>query len=449
MGTPGHMAHPFDTERVRTGQDLIDYINSVVVRLRAGEIVGSVKWEGINVSVKVVTTEDGGKEFRMDRGTNDPDSVRGYTAKSALQKWEPPHGMGTAIVKVLSIYNSALPSIEEELKELGMWDDPTKYFNQEYIEGRSNVIEYNQNIIAIHGVNQFYEKKGQPWRMRRGLHLDRPGLSRPMDADGRPIKAGGVEIDYNPETLERVIEALKPYAEKEGFVVYGDVPVEFDPNLELNLDEVLETPVSIQIRPGETQTESLRNWLQSVEHPRDKKILKVVRDANGNVVGQKEVGALSKDIYLAVLRSARKDGIPLSEYLTSEEYIQDAINGGIFYHGTRLLGQAVKDVLTSEAGSLSRHEGVVLRGMEDFLIKLTGDFIIQGLASTHGTHTDASDITEYLSKDFVIKVSKNRTITKTLKEWMKEIEETNHKYQKPPEFVYNDILNGVPITLRS
>ena len=26
MGTPGHMAHPFDVERILTGQDLIDYI---------------------------------------------------------------------------------------------------------------------------------------------------------------------------------------------------------------------------------------------------------------------------------------------------------------------------------------------------------------------------------------------------------------------------------------
>ena len=30
MGTPGHMAHPFDVERVKTGQDLIDFINDAV-----------------------------------------------------------------------------------------------------------------------------------------------------------------------------------------------------------------------------------------------------------------------------------------------------------------------------------------------------------------------------------------------------------------------------------
>jgi len=446
VGTPGHMAHPFDVERVQTGQDLIDYVNDAVMRLRAGEIAGSVKWEGINASIKLVTNEDGTKEFRMDRGTNEPASVRGFTPEDALKKWEPPHGMGTAVVKVLRIYNSALPSIEGELRELGLWDDPTKYFNQEYIEGQSNVIEYDQNIIAIHGINQFYEKKGQPWRMRQGLHLDRPGLPRPVDADGKPVKSGGIEIPYDHDALLRVIEALQPYAQEEGFVIYGDVSVEFDPEMELNLDEVLQIPVSIQVRPGDIQTASLGEWLQTVEHPQDKRIKKTIRGAGGEVTGEREVGALSKDIYLAVLLSAQEGGIPLSEYLVSEEDIQDAINGGIFYHGTRLLGQAVKNVLTSEAGNLGRHEGVVLRGMEDFLVKLTGDFIVQGLASTHGTHADASGITEGLSKEFTVKVSSTRAITKTLKEWMKEIDQINHKYQKPPEFVYNDILNGVPIT---
>ena len=55
MGTPGHMAHPFDVERVQTGQDLVDYINDAVVRLQNQEIGGSVKWDGINTSFKLVT----------------------------------------------------------------------------------------------------------------------------------------------------------------------------------------------------------------------------------------------------------------------------------------------------------------------------------------------------------------------------------------------------------
>ena len=177
-----------------------------------------------------------------------------------------------------------------------------------------------------------------------------------------------------------------------------------------------------------------------VNHPKNKMITKVIRDKNGHPVGEKQVGALSKDIYLAVLRSATEEGVALSEYLKDPNDINDAINGGIFYHTTRLLGQAVKEALTSPAGPLGRHEGVVLRGLEDFLVKFTGDFIVQGLASTHGQH-----VSENLSKDFTVVISHNRSITKTLNEWLTEAAEVEHKFQKLPKMVYNEILSGTPI----
>jgi len=381
VGTPGHMAHPFDVDKVKTGQDLIDYINDAVLRLQNKEIAGSVKWDGINTSFKLITTDDGKKEFRMDRGTSEIGSVIGFNAQSALEKWGTKHGMTQAIVKLLKIFDKALPLIEPELKELGMWDDPTKYFNTEYVtsaeEGKSNVQEYEQNILAIHSINQFYEKRAQEWRKHKGTSMDRPGLERPIDPKtGKLVTGTGIEISYNKEALASLIEKVQPIAAAAGFEIYGDVPVGFDPDVELNLDAVLDTPISVQITPGGVATNTLREWLGMVEHPQARKVTK----ADG-----RSVGALSKDIYMAVLRSAEEGGVPLSDYLSSQDDVKDAINGGIFYHGTRLLGQAVKNALTSAAGSVGKHEGVVLRGMEDFLVKLTGDFIVQGLASTHGT----------------------------------------------------------------
>ena len=87
MGTPGHMAHPFDVEDIETGEDLLDYINNAVTRLAAGEIAGSVKWDGINTSIKLITNDAGDKEFRMDRGTSEIASVIGFDAASAATKW--------------------------------------------------------------------------------------------------------------------------------------------------------------------------------------------------------------------------------------------------------------------------------------------------------------------------------------------------------------------------
>ena len=382
MGTPGHMAHPFDVDKVKTGQDLIAYINDAVLRLQNQEITGSVKWDGINTSFKLITDEEGDKEFRMDRGTNHIDSVVGLDAEAALTKWGPEHGMAKAVATLLRIFDAAIPQIRSELKELGMWDDPTKYFNTEYIEGKSNVQEYDQNILAIHGINQFYEKKAQPHAVRKGTSMDRPGAERPLDpTTGKPVRSGGIEIPYNKEALASLIEKVQPVATKHGFEVYGDVSVEWDPEGSLDIEKVLDTPITIQVVPGGAETARLREWLKGVVHPQDKKITR----ADG-----KSVGALSKDIYMAVLKSATEEGVPLSQYLESQEDVKDAINGGIFYHATRLLGQAVKNALTSKAGNVGKHEGVVLRGMEDFLVKLTGDFIVQGLESTHGDKSKQS-----------------------------------------------------------
>ena len=431
MGTPGHMAHPFDVEDIQTGEDLVDYINNAVSQLSAGDIAGSVKWDGINTSIKLITNDNGEKEFRMDRGTSAIDSIIGFDAEAAYKKWGTEHGMPKAIENVLAIFNKGIPYIKNELQTLGLWDDPTKYLNTEYIEGASNVQDYGENILAIHGINQFYEKKAQAWRIKNGSSMNRPGLARPMGSDGKPIKAGGIEIPYSHTALENLIRKVQPIAQKHNFKIFGDVPVEFDEENELDLEKILELPVQIQTEPGNVKTASLRSWLQMVNHPKDKRVVR----ADG-----KSVGALSKDIYMAVLRSAERDGVPLSEYLKDHKDIKDAIDGGIFYHATRLLGQAVKDALTSPAGPLGNHEGVVLRGLEDFLVKLTGDFIIQGLASTHGNH-----VSENLSRDFTVVISKNLTITKPIDEWITEAAEADHKFQKLPKMVYKDILAGTPI----
>jgi len=47
--------------------------------------------------------------------------------------------------------------------------------------------------------------------------------------------------------------------------------------------------------------------------------------------------------------------------------------------------------------------------------------------------------------NFTIQISKDKQMTKSIGEWLEEIKNTNHTYQKPPQLVYKDILAGVPI----
>ena len=364
MGTAGHMQHPFDVKSVKTGRDLVEYFNKIVEYLTGNP--GSVKFDGINVSFKLVDdpSTPTGKDFRMDRGTSAPESVRGMTAKDAYAKWPEGHGMPPAIDELLTIFNQAIKDIEPELKALKMWDDPTKYFNTEYMkQGKTNVIDYPEKILALHGVNQFYEKAAQPHRIRKGIGMDRPGLKRPVDpATGKPIKAGSTEINYDKSALQSIINKVAPIAKKYDVSLVGDVPTEVTEDVDFS--EVLNEPFTIQMTEENAETYPLGEWLDGVANPFEAK----VKRKDG-----REVWAISKQVYFDVL-----NGTPLFEIYESPDDVKMAINGAIFNHATRMLGIALKNAVGSSKGNLSDHEGIVIRGLEDRPVKVTGDFIVKG-----------------------------------------------------------------------
>ena len=109
-GAAGHMNHPFDIDWVRTGEDLIDFFIDAAEYLQ--EKPASIKWDGVNTSFKLITDENGRKDFRADRGDQTPMSVIGMTAEQAYTRWPKGHGMPIAIEKLLAIFNEALPNIE-------------------------------------------------------------------------------------------------------------------------------------------------------------------------------------------------------------------------------------------------------------------------------------------------------------------------------------------------
>jgi len=372
MGTSGHMQHPFDIPNVKTGQDLINYFETIAEHLSTNP--GSVKFDGVNVSFKLVDDESTptGKDFRMDRGSTHPFSVKGMSTADAYEFWKesPDHGMPPAIEELLAIFNEALPQITPELKKLGLWNDSTKYINTEYMKkGKTNVIEYDEKILALHGINQFYEKKAQPWRIKKGIGVDRPGLERPIDPDtGKPnMDHDSVETAYDPGAFQSIIEKVKPIAEKHEVSLVGDVPTEL--SADVDFSETLEAPLTIQITETESKTFSLRDWLTGkggvVENPFDAK----VKTKDG-----KNPWAISKEVYFAVL-----NGTPLMEWLETPEDVEMAIDGALFNYATQHLGMDVKRASTSSKGGLEGHEGIVIRGIDDRPVKVTGDFITKGV----------------------------------------------------------------------
>jgi len=365
MGTAGHMQHPFDIKSVKTGQDLINYFNNIVKHLTKNP--GSVKFDGINVSFKLVDdpSTPTGKDFRMDRGTSEPSSVKGMTAADAYNKWPEGHGMPPAIDELLTIFNQAIKDIEPELKALKIWDDPTKYFNTEYMKkGKTNVIDYPEKLFAINGVNQFYEKTAQPHRIKKGIGMNRPGLKRPIDPKtNKPTKFNSIEIDYDKEAIQSIIKKVAPIAKKYDVSLVGDVPTELDENV-LDFDEILKEPFTIHRSESDIETKPLEEWLKGAKNPFDLKVTK--KDG-------RKINAISKEVYFDVL-----SGKPLANLYETYDDIYRAIDGALFNHATNKLGVEIKRASKSEKGDLSNHEGIVIRGLESKPVKVTGDFIIKG-----------------------------------------------------------------------
>jgi len=374
----GHMPHPFDLPKVKDGKDLIDFFKEAIKSLKEGK--STLKIDGVNASFKLI---DGprGKEFAGDRASLSPLDIQGLTAHNLDRRFAPqenpetgelePHGMVEAYNNLLNIFNETLPDIVGELKVLGMWDNPTLFFNTEYVEGQTNVLEYDHDFLAIHNVGQVYEKNS-----KQGY---RPGVPRPDDVPGA-VFSTVVRLDSSQErALKSLLKKANNVAKNHNFKVYGTVPTFFKELSSIDLDRPLSEKFTVIYDEdfNDSQTAPLRDWLNVANNPRHKSVTL----ANG-----KQIGALSKEIYIAILnKKSLSHFLSVPEGVDSSQMAKDAIAGAVFYHATRVLGKEVLNAITSDMGDTQNHEGLVLNDKKRFgvdMVKITGDFILGGMAST-------------------------------------------------------------------
>lgn len=348
-GAAGHMAHPFDLPNVNTGKDLIKSFEQAADSLKKAP--GSVKIDGVNASIRLINNA-GKRQFAMDRGSKKELDLRGVTKADLEARFGAGHGMIKAGGDVLDIFNDAIPSIQEELEALGMWDNPNVMFNMEYVSGKSNVQDYGKNFLAIHGLLEVETKEVEG---ARGKTL---------------IKRVTSEKNFAQSDMDELLKKLEPFAKKKGFEIYGSVPTTFtkDPDFK----SVLGINYTIDFAEGD-QTKSLVQWLNDVTSIPKTDRLKM--NVNGAV---KDVGALSKQVYFAVFGGENVDDL-----FDSEQDVQKAIQGATTYLATEKLGDAILDVLDSPMGSVNDHEGVVIRDskISSRPFKITGKFITGGVSS--------------------------------------------------------------------
>ena len=385
-GAGGHMRHPFDLERVQSGNDLIEIFNDLKSYAQQAAEAINVKIDGINVSFKLV-----GNEFAVDRGSQKPIDVEGVTLSRIEERFGEGHGMIPAITNLLTILNEALPMIKPELKTLGLVDNPHYFLNTEYVMGATNAVGYSMNFIAIHGVNAFYEKYSKVPKniaAQTGVSLikTRDGLPNPDNK-----KSGSVEVPYDLQAMMSLINKLNTVSQKHGFKVFGPIPTQKKEDVTIDYSSSLNTPFRVNVSEeyndnfggiDHLQGRPLKDWLSEI-------IVKPAQyvgryDTMYKSTDGRRISPFDKRIYLAILEG----NTPLDTLVVSTEDsdgVRALIDGAVLMHATRLLGNDFLKGLTSEIGDMigeeTNHEGVVIRDEQfsPYPFKVTGEFIVDVL----------------------------------------------------------------------
>ncbi len=185
-----------------------------------------------------------------------------------------------------------------------------------------------------------------------------------------PIKDPSREISYDPKVMERLVEKLRPYAKKYDFEVYSSVPTQKIEDSDIDFSSTLSQPLPITRSEGSVETKTLKDWLSQASNPRYNSI----KLKNG-----KTTHALHKELYKAIVER----NIPVEDFVEDQD-VDEAIQGAVIMHATRMLGNDVLNGLTSPMGDVMNHEGVVLRDEKIFgpkPVKITGEFIVGGMGS--------------------------------------------------------------------
>ena len=137
-----------------------------------------------------------------------------------------------------------------------------------------------------------------------------------------------------------------------------------------NYEAVLSEPVEIPYENSSNDVKPLKQWLQNITLPKRVRLKRV--DGTPRE-------AISKANYMDIIL----EQIPVDTLYDGEQQQRAAIDGAIVYHATRFLGKQLLETLDSPMGKVDSHEGVVIRDPEidDNPVKITGDFIIQGMQS--------------------------------------------------------------------
>lgn len=368
-GAAGHMRHPFDLEEVKSGDQLIQWFENAYRGVISKRINSSVKFDGVNTSIRFITREN---EFGLDRGSQKQIDLDGVTFYRLEERFGSGHGMIINGRWILSIFNDfykinfekePISSFRDASKDMSdLKNNPHYFLNVEFIDGKTNAIEYYDSYIVVHGIYAFHE-------VNRKGSIIRPGLKK----EGKSSKVRNVSKDF--------IELLDREAQIYGFRAYGSVPVRSNgknPDFRKALEDEM---LLINYSKNVYMVRDMLRWLQEFAINKPAQYNGKDYDVNLKLSNGKKINPFHKKTYRTII----DDKVNISDLLFDKICKnEDLLSCGIvFLHATRILGREFLSCLTSDVGELIDHEGVVIN-TENGSVKITGDFIVNGMYGNFG-----------------------------------------------------------------
>ena len=351
-----HIPHPFELDNIKTGNDLITVFKKIVRSVQGGS--ATLKVDGFNTSLKVVTDATGRTRFAIDGGSNKEQDVDGTTEDNAKTFFKPGHGFIAVAETILPALNAALPSVRGDLEKLGVVQknpDDVMLLNTEYISGQTNLVDYgDKKMLVLHGLVH--------------VHRGPNDTSRKKDQVDRDLSALAKKLD---PMLRKSI----------GFRVFARFPTRI--NGRINLDSVL----SQQFTINGVGTKSMKDWLGGAENPKVGQVL---------LTSGKRVSPTNTQLYIA---AERGDDVTK---LVDPKFLSRAVNGIIMMHATRKMGAEILKNMSIEnkdvGDGFEGHEGIVVKdssitGDPNQAVKVTGEFMVNRLQSKFNTATPAKNET--------------------------------------------------------
>lgn len=354
-GAGGHMSHPFDVPTVNSGKDLVELFNKTVTYLETSPAI--LKVDGSNISVKLVT--GGVPQFGVDRGSSMQLDKDGVTINKLQDRFPNNPNLAEKSKIVLEIFNRSLPKIQNEIKLLGL-TNPERFINIEYIEGKSNVIEYEGNFLVLHNIGEYYTATSP-------IRGTKSRKSKPAS--------------YNETALFSLVEKLQPAAIEVSeeynitppFTTYHKILGKLVRKPDFS--SVLNSSLTLNIGGVDgKQTKNLKTWLDEVTNNPVGQSIEFLDDTKKDALNK-------QSLYIPAI-----NGVKLTSFIVSTEpNLKKAIDGIVLYHATRLLGNEIlRNIDFPEGfGPGEKQEGIVISSssVSPVTFKITGEFIVTGLQS--------------------------------------------------------------------